>query len=1108
MVLFLHFRRHLHLLLCLLLIGMQNVYANTGKDDKKPSGKSKIVNASSVFNRISFAANRHLVSPENDIDAAYVSEGAVDERLKATGIFSELDKSGRYLEDLLEKDMLQLPIGFKKKLGTSGNVEVAVSRAEFYAQYAELTLYVRMSLPASGSNSKEKILYFGAEKVRFTRAGGISSFKAVLLGDVPIVDSQDSYTVIIKGANGLNQAGQITDPNQTYAQVDCGNFTEAQIIAEVLIPRKTIIPLTETTLEPITEGRVTCAFKAKIQNSVDNLVGALTFKTPFASPSATGFAFKVVNASFDLSNSDNPSSMVFPGGYNGDQTPGWQGVYIQNFTVYLPKQFKKKNSTARTSLSVFNVVIDKTGFTGVIEANTPIFSINEGSASGWAMSLDKIKVGIVQNTITEGSFAGQLRLPISKKTTLLYSGYIEKNEPLAGQDPSTVSGLKYGIDVANADDIDFDLFKARGTIYKGSSISLKVINDEFKPEANLSGNLTVSTSLDGQYSATSGVIRLEQIEFIGLKLNTGPDPICVESFKLIGKAGVANFPVSITKLGLKTSCANGGNQATVADLYLEAQVSLVGENTEAGGSKGVGGTIGVTIRAQQNTDGDWKFKEIAKPIKIGLKGDLSAFAILGELELYDNEPVLGQSGITKKGFRGKAELVLKSLGDMTVCAEAEFGSTTSNDNYFYVAGSVKNLPTVIPVGGPIVIDGFAGGIFYHMKPTNGSGNGTGFKTSCSTGQTYVYSNTTSFGFKAGVNLSVQDPLPKGSFEGYGGIEMVFSSEGGLASLGIYAQAQLMADIDNDLVNLANEGATKKAEANHEFDKEPNRNGISSHTQMEEKLVKTSATQTIFDSPMTGPLSARVGILLNFQEGTFDAQADLYVNIGYLKGINDGSTDISKKNLAGRMLIHAGKGLWYIHVGTSENPVGLAIRDLPKPLEQSYIESKAYLMIGANIPAYLPPLSNNAAAFFGITQDAKGMLRSSSAGAVKLADIESGKGFAFGLNFDAKIKVSAGPLYAEGNVGVGLDILYTTKGNCGVATAKGRAYAYVSGEIGIAGVPIIGAGVGVLLEGGAPAPTYFTGTAVVEVTLLFVTMRESLKINIGDENNCPQLASGN
>ncbi len=1104
MVLLLRFRRYL--ILCLLIIGIQSVFADTSKNEKNPSGKTKTAKVVSVLNRTSLAANRHLVSPESDIEASFVSEEAADERLKAVSIFSELDKSGRYLEDLLEKDMLQLPIGFKKQLGTSGSVEVAVSSAEFYAQYAELTLYVRMALPASGSNDKEKVLYFGAEKVRFTRAGGISSFKAVLLGDVPIVDSQESYTVIIKGANGLNQAGQITDPNQTYAQIDCGNFTEAQLTAEVLIPRKTIIPLTEGTLEPM-EGRVTCAFRAKIKSSVDNLVGSLTFKTPFGSPNASGFAFKVINASFDLSNADNPNSIIFPSGYKGDQTSGWQGVYIQNFTAYLPKQFKKKNSTARTSLSVSNVVIDKTGFTGVIEANTPIFSINEGSASGWAMSLDRIKVGIVQNTLTEGAFTGQLRLPVSKKTTLLYNGYIEKSKAQAGQESSTVSGLDYGIEVANADDIDFDLFKARGKVYAGSSITLKVVNDEFKPEANLSGNLTVSTSLDGQYSSTGGVIRLEQIEFIGLKLNTGPDPICVTSFELKGKAGVANFPVSITKLGLKTSCANGGNLASVADLYLEAQVALVGEKAEAGGSKGVGGSIGVTIRAQQNSDGDWKFKEIAKPIKIGLKGDLSAFAILGELELYDNEPVQGQSNITKKGFRGKAELVLKSLGNMTVCAEAEFGSTTSNDNYFYVAGSVKKLPVAIPIAGPIVIDGFAGGIFYHMKPTNGSGNGTGFKTSCSTGQTYVYSSNTSFGFKAGVNLSVQDPLPKDSFDGYGGLEMVFSKDGGLASLGIYAQAQLMSDVDNDLVNAANEGTTKKAEANNEFDKEPNRNGISSHAQMEEKLVKAPTVTTIFDTPMTAPLAARVGILLNFQEKTFDAQADLYVNIGYLKGINDGSTDISKKNLAGRMLIHADKNLWYIHVGTSENPVGLAIRDLPKPLDQSYIESKAYLMIGGNIPAYLPPLSNNAAAFFGVNQDKKGMLRSSNSSAAKLTDIESGKGFAFGLNFDAKIKVS-GLLYAEGNVGVGLDILYTTKGNCGVATAKGRAYAYVSGEIGIAGVPILGAGVGVLLEGGAPAPTYFTGTAVVEVTVLLVTMRETLKINIGDENNCPQLASGN
>jgi hypothetical protein len=67
--------------------------------------------------------------------------------------------------------------------------------------------------------------------------------------------------------------------------------------------------------------------------SLDNLVGSLTFRTPFSSPSADGFAFKVVNASFDISNAENPTSMGFPVGYVGDKTAAWQGVFIQNFTV-------------------------------------------------------------------------------------------------------------------------------------------------------------------------------------------------------------------------------------------------------------------------------------------------------------------------------------------------------------------------------------------------------------------------------------------------------------------------------------------------------------------------------------------------------------------------------------------------------------------------------------------------------------------------------------------------------------------------------------------------------------------------------------------------------
>jgi hypothetical protein len=1095
--------QYIRFILCLLFVGVQSAYAFTDKDDKKPTGDGKTPVAQTIPTvniRTSLAYNRHLVSPESDMEAAHVTVDAASERLKAAGSFSELDKSGRYLDDLADKDLLQLPVGFKKKLGTTGSVEVAVSRAEFFAQYAELTMYVRIALPSSAEGSKEKILYFGAEKVRFTRAGGISSFKAVLLGDVAVVDSPESYSVIIKGAGGLGSGGEIADPNQTYAQIDCGQFTEAQISAEVLIPRKTLIPLTEGTLEPM-EGRVTCAFKAKIVGSVDNLVGSLSFKTPFSAPSTNGFAYKVVNASFDISNSSNPSAMTFPTGYVGDQTDAWQGVYIQNFTVFLPKQFKKKGSTDRSSISALNVLVDKTGFSGIVEVNTPIISINEGSASGWAMSLDKIKVGVVQNALTEGSFEGQIRLPVSKGTTLLYKGeigYSESYLPTSGTPPD----LDYSLTVSNADNIDFDLFKAKGKIFAGSSVTLAVIDDEFKPKADLTGELTISTSLDGKQTETGAAIRLEKIEFDNLVLQTGPDPICVKRFELKGKAGIANFPISITALKLMTSCAGDGGPAE-AKVFIRAKVAIAGNND--GGGKGFSGEVGVTIKAIQNAQKDWQFDGIVKPIEINIEGDLSAFSIVGRLLLYDNEPA--GSGITKKGFRGSAMLTIKSNG-LEVCADAEFGSTSGGDNYYYVGGSVKHLPKKIPVGGPIVIDGFAGGIFYHMKPSYG-GTG-GFKTLCSTGQSYNYSSTTGFGFKAGVNLAATEPLPTGTFDGYAGLEMVFARGGGLVSIGIFAQAQLLGEEDNDKVDQANDGTVKKAEAKGEFNKEPNRNALDTKD-MEALVVAedpdgTDPTSSIFDRPMTAPLAARVGLILNFEKHTFEGEANVYVNVGYLKGYNDGRTKAADRNLAGRLKIHFSDKLWYIHVGTSEVPVGLAIRDLPEPISQSYIYAKAYLMIGDNIPDYLPPLSDAAAEFFKVPKGAS--TRSSrGSGVASISDINSGKGFAFGLNFEAFIKVGGKIISAEGLLGAGFDILYTTRGNCGLATAKGRVYAFAFVQAKVVGFTVAGLGVGILLEGGAPAPMYFTGIAAIKVNVLGFEYHDTFTVKIGDENVCPPANGG-
>jgi hypothetical protein len=205
-------------------------YAAEGsKDDNKPvAGKTPVIKVAPMISyQTSFAANRHLVSPESNTEAAIITEEALAEKAKAKGVFDELDRANRYIDDIVDKDLQVLPIGFKKTVG-NGKVEVAVSRAEFYSQYAELTMYVRMTIPGEGG--KEKILFLGADKVRFTAAGGISSFKAVLLGDFPLIESEDGYSVILKGAAGLGTGGEILDPNQTYAQVDCGQFKEAQAV--------------------------------------------------------------------------------------------------------------------------------------------------------------------------------------------------------------------------------------------------------------------------------------------------------------------------------------------------------------------------------------------------------------------------------------------------------------------------------------------------------------------------------------------------------------------------------------------------------------------------------------------------------------------------------------------------------------------------------------------------------------------------------------------------------------------------------------------------------------------------------------------------------------
>jgi hypothetical protein len=110
-----------------------------------------------------------------------VAVAMADARSQAIATIEEIERKNRFVEVLLSNDLVELPVGMKKKLGNS-TVTIGVSKAKFMTEYALLTIFCKVDLPQG------KSILFGADEVKLSFKGGIvgSNANLVLLGDFQI----------------------------------------------------------------------------------------------------------------------------------------------------------------------------------------------------------------------------------------------------------------------------------------------------------------------------------------------------------------------------------------------------------------------------------------------------------------------------------------------------------------------------------------------------------------------------------------------------------------------------------------------------------------------------------------------------------------------------------------------------------------------------------------------------------------------------------------------------------------------------------------------------------------------------------------------------------
>lgn len=1026
-----------------------------------------------------------------------------DNLAKAKSICDEIDKTGNLIDFLNSDKLAALPIGIKK---TVGNIEymLGISNAKFTPEYTELTAFVRIILPQKDSSGESKELFFGASNIKLSHKGGlVGDTNLVLLGDFPLKINGDNSLLVLKGGMDM-QTGNIQ--NKTYVTIDCNGFKELGITADVEFSRSIIEPV-DFNNQAIPNTRVKGTFSTIVSNWNDILVGISLPK--FQLTSYKGTYFELNNAVIDLSDTRNSGNVNWPKGYRekylveGNENL-WRGLYVQSLLITLPEEFKVKSSKGRITFQATDLLIDRMGVSGNFSGEN-ILNINEGSAGGWAFSVNRIEMAFSANTLVSGGFSGGIVLPVTDRS---------KKCP-----PNTQTEINYDAIINPIDNeyllkaevgnnLCFQVFKATAKIDKGSYIEMKVKDGKFLPKALLNGSLTIKGSnkpnpdaepqpndpakeFISQAKATTipntvtpkeeiqkeeaqkeEIVAFEGITFQNLQLQTVIPYFKADYFGYKNEAEndpnsskVVNFPITIHEIALSANDIS-------ATLKIDLSINLMKDQFNGRTKFDIGGKFGENEGIQ-----GWKF-DYLKFEAISIDANLGGVKFKGSITIMDNDPVYG------KGFKGN--LGAEFSGGIAVEANAFFGKK-DDFRYWYVDAMVDGMN--IPAGA-ITFKGFAGGAYYRMKKD-------GFSSKfVASGTNYVPDINSGLGVKAMIKFA--GTATTDAFWGGAGFEIAFNNSFGINRISIYGEGHVMQPF-----KMPGGDAFKKV-LKDLSENESLMSGVALEALKTSNLSKAAEQLYPNNVKQSMGINAFAAIEYDFRSKTLHGSFDLYIDTpgGFIKGR-------ASQNRAGWAVLHFAPDKWYIRMGTPTDRLGLKMGI--GPLE---VEAGGYFMIGDDIPASPPPPAI-VAQILKLPPGALDYMRSENA-----STLGSGKGFAFGSDF----RLSTGDLsflmfYANFQAGLGFDIMVKDygeaqckgSGQIGINGwyANGQAYAYLQGELGIKiklfmirkKISIIKGGGAVILQAKLPNPVWIRGYLGGYFNLLGGAVKGSFRFKLEFGSQC-------
>lgn len=1046
------------------------------------------------FAELSSSSNSlNLFQPNDELPPAAVAGENV------SSIFNSVLENTNFLDQITPDDLknITLPVGMKFIAGNV-TVEWAIVATTFTPDYVMLDMLARFSKP-DGKDTNKKIEFLcGAWNVKWYYSTGLmpQDVNFALLQDVVMpMGGKGNITFngnfdMVKGTADLSKS--------CYINLNCnglkdlkGVFRGTVSIQEGQI--KNVVPDGDDFKIDETPIEIEFETFASLNDFYFNILPEKPLLLTYGN---TDVIFELQNIVCDFSSQQSNSTFLqsdYDIRYKNNE---WEGLYIENFTVYLPKSYT--NEDGRISLGVKHFIIDQTGIT----AKAAIANMQniKGGYHDWPLTVNSIAIELEHSTLKGLGFGGTISTPVNKDQNLIFT--------------ASYNAQTWSVTMDATDDIPLSIWDAKILVSTVPTIN----NEQYKFGAVLKYDEVtnkVSAIFNGAVQFEGGTFNNTIIgirEFtVGYDIDDKKSELSGEfTYQSGSKSSFDAFPLKIGYTGNTTialqSFENGDHSLTIPiglDLMPDDKIKA-------------GATLIITSQqVHENNRTKWKLKDVDVG-EVAISARMKAFSLNGSVRRYN----IKNGSEIKKGFSGSLGMAIypkpntpndsisvQALGDFGRIIHASISD--SSYNYWHLDIQAKGLN--VNLGGPAVMTGIGGGAAYKMQRVNKQ-----FEPKKNNGL-YISCNTL-------IKLAPTNP------ESEAGFEIQFNDKWGILYVALFSKINLAPDPTQipglDKIMDGYE-AIASAASFSEVIGSADALGITDTVAM--NRINANLKNKSPNSSVNSKSKVLFDLLLhvNVKDNELYGSAKSYVDIaGIIKGSSGNNSGQNFDGYAGGAYFYLGADGYFVHLGYNhfdyfnskkrvENyeilSLGLNMGSLLSA------NASAYFLLGSMMPSTFPTPQQ----MFGGKVPNSSLTEAFS----KIQVVSNASGLSFGAAMNSDVKVDFGMLYAKVGAYVGFNILLQKDANCQCADttyrghpefgingwyAQGLAYAGMSAEVGLRvkvwkirkTFTVMSASMSAELLAQLPSPTYFSGTVNGSFSVLngAVKGRFSMPFTVGDQCN--------